>query len=369
MKSEVARLQLATIVESSGDAIIGLSLDGKILTGNAGAQSLYGYTAAEVVGSSIFVIVPSDRTEEVSQCLSKIAAAERVENLETVRLDKNGARINVSVGISVIKDAGGRIIAAASISRDISTLKRTELALRESEQELQRLAVNLLNLQDTERRHLARELHDGTAQNLFAISMNLSRLQRSTVASSEVVTLLDESSQLCDQALQEIRTLSFLLHPPMLDLAGLVSALKWYVEGFSRRSGIQIDMNSIADVGRLPSDVETALFRVVQEGLANIGRHSGSTTAIIKLERQDDHIILQITDHGRGMSKLALSDAEGTVSLGVGIPGMRQRLRQFGGTLEIESNERGTVVTAKVPARSRLSDDTHFVSGRSQASA
>ena len=168
--------------------------------------------------------------------------------------------------------------------------------------------------------------------------------------------------------MEPTRTLSYLLHPPALDQVGLVGALKWYVEGFALRSGIQVDISSMEDVGRLPGDVETALFRVVQESLTSISRHSGSSTAIIKLDRQEDQIVLQITDHGRGMSRIALSDADGSASMGVGIPGMRQRLRQFDGVLNIVSNERGTMVTASVPARSGRIDDSYLVGRRSPAS-
>jgi len=368
-RSEQSRLQLATVVESSEDAIITLDLDGKILTWNTGAELMYGYTAQEVLGRHISIIVPPDHKEVLDQNLERLAKNDRVENFETVRMRKDGTSINVSIGVSFIRDAKGRIIKSASITRDISQLKKAEEALRESEQELQRLTVRLLNLQDTERRRLARELHDVTAQNVFATSLNLSRLERSQLDPAEQRRLLAESRQLCDQALQEIRTLSYLLHPPVLDQAGLVGALKWYVEGFARRSGIEVDISSIKDVGRLDTDVETALFRVVQESLTNTSRHSGSSTAVIKLERQGDQVILQITDHGRGMSKLASSDTEGAASLGVGIPGMRQRLRQFGGILQIASNDRGTVVTASVPSRSAANDDSHLVGRRSQASA
>jgi len=223
---------------------------------------------------------------------------------------------------------------------------------KRNEEELQRLAVRLLNLQEAERRRLARELHDVTAQNLFATTMNLARLQRGVLEPSEAASLLTESRQLCDQALQEIRTLSYVLHPPMLDQAGLVGALKWYVEGFVKRSGIKVEVSSAKDIGRLSRDVETALFRVVQESLTNIRRHSESSSAHIRLEKRYDQIILQITDYGRGMSKPLLIETNDANALGVGIPGMRQRLRQFGGTLQIESNDRGMVVTARVPVKS-----------------
>jgi signal transduction histidine kinase len=307
--------------------------------------------------------------DELSGYLRKLAAAERIEDFESVRLSQHGTRVDVSVGLSYIRDGRGRIIGAASIGRDISKRKRAEQALRESEQELQRLTVSLLNLQDTERRRLARELHDVTAQNVFATSLNLARLQRGHLRPAEAETLLADSRQLCEQALQEIRTLSYLLHPPTLDQTGLFGALRWYVEGFVRRSGINVDISSIHEVGRLPGDIETALFRVVQESLTNISRHSGSTTAAVSLTMEANEVILHVTDHGRGMSKLALADDNGHGALGVGIPGMRQRLRQFGGVLLVDSDERGTVVTARVPVANVSTDADPVVVKRSQANA
>jgi PAS domain S-box-containing protein len=366
LRSEEARFKLSTIVESSEDAIIGVSLKGTILSWNLGAQLMYGYMAAETLGRSISIIVPPDRVEENADYLKKLETGERIENFETVRLAKNGQRIDVSVGTSSIRDTRGRIIAAASIGRDITERKRAEQALRESEQNLQRLAVSLINLQDAERRRLARELHDVTAQNVFAISLNLSLLERGPLKESETESLLSDSKQLCDQALQEIRTLSYVLHPPILDHSGLASALRWYVEGFVRRSGINMDTSAIEEVGRLPNEVEIALFRVVQESLTNVSRHSGSSTARIRLDRREHEVLLKITDHGRGMSKLAFAEMESD-SLGVGIPGMRQRLRQLGGTLQIESSDRGTVVTVRVPASNIVDEDPEFVSKPSEA--
>lgn len=281
LQSEQSRLQLATIVESSEDAILTLDLDAKILTWNAGAELMYGYTATEAQGRHISIIIPPEQMETLDQNLKRLAKNDRVENFETVRIRKDGTRIAVSIGISVIHDARGKVVKSASIARDISRIRNAEQALRESEQELQRLTVSLLHLQDTERRRLAEELHDVTAQNIFATSLNLSRLERTHLDPAETRSLLAESRQLCDQALQEIRTLSYLLHPPALDQVGLVGALKWYVEGFALRSGIQVDISSMEDVGRLPGDVETALFRVVQESLTNISRHSAAVRLLL----------------------------------------------------------------------------------------
>jgi signal transduction histidine kinase len=194
-------------------------------------------------------------------------------------------------------------------------------------------------------------LHDVTAQNLFAISINLARLQEPTPQLSPgFKEALLESQDLCEQSLHEIRTLSYLLHPPMLDQAGLVSALQWYIDGFTRRSGIDVGLVVTQEVGRLPREMETDLFRIVQEGLANVLRHSGSNTATVRLEKHATQLTLQIIDQGRGMPERAVTAVPNRVeSLGVGIAGMRQRLRQLGGRLNINSVGQGTTVTATVP--------------------
>jgi two-component system NarL family sensor kinase len=242
----------------------------------------------------------------------------------------------------------GALIGALLVER--RRHRRTELARhqasKQAQGELEWLTARLLDFQEGERRRLARELHDGTAQNLFALSINLSRLERGPVKPSEVQGVLVECTKLCDEALQEIRTLSYLLHPPMLDQKGLTGAVKSYVDGFTKRSGITVDLRSMSDVGRLPLDVEMALFRIVQESLTNVRRHSGGALAEIRLYKTDDTVVLQIRDFGRGMAKGGPANA---VETGVGIPGMQQRVRQLGGVLKIESNDSGTAVTAKVP--------------------
>jgi signal transduction histidine kinase len=183
----------------------------------------------------------------------------------------------------------------------------------------------------------------------------------------EAQTLVTDSRDLCEQALQEIRTLAYLLHPPMLDLTGLSGALKWYVAGFVQRSGISITLFSGSEIGRLSSDIETALFRIVQESLTNIRRHSGSSSAEIRLEREEDQVLLQIKDHGRGMPKPASVDTSGVESLGVGIAGMRQRIRQLGGILEIDSSDQGMTVNVRVPIPD--GNDLHLVGTNAESDA
>jgi len=224
--------------------------------------------------------------------------------------------------------------------------------LKQAEAQLEQLASRLLRLQDEERRRIARELHDGMGQNLFALTMSLARLQAlASDQAPEFQQLLAESSALAEQSLQDTRTLSYLLHPPLLDEMGLVPALQWYVEGFGARSGIRVALVAGEEIGRLPTDVETALFRVVQESLTNIHRHSGSATAHVRLTRDARRVLLQVQDQGSGITASPRGSVGNLSSLGVGIPGMRQRLRQLGGRLDVRSAGGGTTITATVPVK------------------
>jgi signal transduction histidine kinase len=224
---------------------------------------------------------------------------------------------------------------------DITERKRAEDALH-------RLSTRLLQSQDAERRRIARELHDSTGQNLAALAMHLTRLSESSAdLPSDARQSLSTCLLIADQCSREIRILSYLLHPPMLDELGLASALQWYVDGFGQRSGIQVDLEVSPALGRLPQEVEIALFRVVQECLTNIHRHSGSATATIRLAKQPDRVALEVQDAGRGMM---IADTDGRpTELGVGVMGMRERVQELGGQLSIESGQRGTTVRATLP--------------------
>ena len=221
---------------------------------------------------------------------------------------------------------------------------------KEAERELQELSARLLSAQDEERRRIARELHDVTGQNLTAIGLHLEAIEKSGGIDSDVKKLLSDCRKLCSESQNEIRTLSYLLYPPELDLLGLVGALGRYVEGFEKRTGINVLLDVKQDLTRLTPELETDLFRVVQEGLTNIMRHSGSKTAVIRLEKSDALIILQIEDSGRGLpQQIGAGEQRSGVGFGVGIPGMRERLRQHGGSLEVRSNGHGTTLRGVVP--------------------
>ena len=230
-------------------------------------------------------------------------------------------------------------------------LQRTA-ALGESEQRFRQIAGRLMHTQDDERRRIARMLHETTAQDLAALKMHLARLTRTASHLSDPDRgALAESLSLAEQSMTGIRTLSYLLHPPFLDEAGLLSALRWYAAGFADRSGIRVDLELPDTFERLPLDTETALFRIVQESLTNIHRHAGSETARIRLERDPEGLVLEIEDRGAGIPAAALAHlTNGGGGSGVGIAGMRERIEQLGGRFEITSGARGTTVRARLPA-------------------
>jgi len=219
---------------------------------------------------------------------------------------------------------------------------------KRSEESLRHLSARLLRSQDEERRRLGRELHDSVGQYLAALQMNLDTLSEMVPATNSDVRLkLSESSDLVRQSLAETRTLSYLLHPPLLEDTGLIPTVRWLVEGFAKRSGIDVTMEIPSEIGRLKPDIELMLFRVIQECLTNIHRHSGSKSASIRIEPSGSNLTLEIKDKGKGMSPIILSGAG--LGAGVGIAGMSERLGDLRGTLAISSDTSGTVIRASVP--------------------
>ena len=222
--------------------------------------------------------------------------------------------------------------------------ERTEAALRH-------LSTQLMKSQDDERRRIAREIHDTTVQNLAAAKMQIDQVRNGAISAGALAaTALDEARDLLDQSLSELRTLSYLLHPPLLEELGLAPAVRWYAQGFEQRSGIAISVDTAETMPRLSADTETALFRVIQEGLTNIYRHSGSREARVAIAWHRDRLELEIIDKGRGMpNPTCRSGTRNATSLGVGIPGMRIRIQQIGGRLELRSSANGTALRAVVP--------------------
>ncbi len=221
---------------------------------------------------------------------------------------------------------------------------------------LRELSARLLQLQDDERRRIARELHDSVGQLLAALNMNLSTARSDIERLARTATVLADSETLVQEMSQEVRTISHLLHPPLLDEAGLPSAVRWYVDGFAQRSKIKVDLDLPDDFARQSRECETAIFRVVQECLTNIHRHSGSSTARIRFDCFDGHVLVTIEDKGKGIPTQKQREMSAAGSPGVGIPGMRERLRQLGGDLEIVSKSTGTIVKARLPVEIRPGD-------------
>jgi signal transduction histidine kinase len=222
--------------------------------------------------------------------------------------------------------------------------RTAELERRNSE--IQDLSRRLLRAQDDERRRISRELHDSTGQLLVTLKLNLAALSTSQGAQQKQA-LIEAATAMVDEITRQLRTMSYLLHPPLLDEAGLAPALKWYVEGFCDRSEIEVQLDMPADMERLPRDMELTIFRVVQESLTNVHRHSHSRTAEVKLKTDTDRVFLEITDQGAGF---ATSSRSGTkVPYGIGIRGMKERVQQFGGELQVKSDPSGTSLRALLP--------------------
>ncbi len=377
--AERATSLLASIVGSSDDAIISKNLDGRITSWNNSAERIFGYTADEAIGHQITMLIPPGRLNEEVAILERLQRGERVDHFETVRVTKDGKEPNVSLTISPVKDHEGRVIGASKVARDITERKQVEEELRIREErlrvlagglenqvrvrthqlvqrnteilqqteQLQELSARLQQIQDDERRRIARDLHDSAGQVVRALGMHLASITQHAV-NPEVTRVAQESLEMLRQLSKEIRTVSYLLHPPLLDENGLAGAIQWYIQGLEERSGLKIELIIPKDFRRLPDDLEVAVFRIVQECLTNIHRHSGSQTATIRLLRERECVSLEILDGGKGISAERLVAIQSNRG-GVGIAGIRERARHLKGTMDIESSTNGTKVTVTLP--------------------
>jgi signal transduction histidine kinase len=230
----------------------------------------------------------------------------------------------------------------SAFQEEVSVHRKTEAKLRE-------LSLTVLRIQDEERRRVARDLHDTVGQTLTALKITLSTLENAVARYPQTADFFSELNGLADQALREIRTTSYLLHPPLLDEAGFAAAAAWYVDGFNKRSPTQVRLE-LPDGIRLPGSVEIVLFRVLQESLTNITKHATSAKVDVLLQVQQNVIFLSVRDYGKGISAERLAKMNGSGSdVGVGIAGMRERLKELGGRLEIESDSTGTLLKASIP--------------------
>src|SRR5580693_4917560 len=235
------------------------------------------------------------------------------------------------------------------LENTLSAFREEVRVHQKTEEKLRELSLSVLRIQDEERRRVARDLHDTVGQTLTALKITLSTLENAVARYPQTAGFFTDLHGLADQALREIRTTSYLLHPPLLDESGFAAAAAWYVDGFNKRSPIQVRLQ-LPDSMRLPGSVEIVLFRVLQESLTNITKHAGSATVDVVLELDKNVISLSVRDYGKGISAERLAKMNGSGSdVGVGIAGMRERLKELGGRLEIESDSTGTLLKAFIP--------------------
>jgi len=328
---EGSDLPHSSLVERMQQGAAMLDAQGCIVYCNPSLVRLLGMPRETVTGSILQYYLAED-DQALYQKLLDTAQTGYSEGEMRLRL-ADGSVISASFSFSVLtrdKSATGVLI--------------TDLTSQKQQMDF---ASRLQTMQDEERRRIARELHDSVGQLLAAIGMNISVVQaQAHKLDARAAGAVADNVALVEQVSREIRTISHLLHPPLLDIAGLASALRWYVDGFSQRSNIKVNVEIPADLGRLPAEMEIAVFRIVQECLTNIHRHSGSESAAIRLFQEGDRLIVQVQDNGKGIPEEKQRQLIDLDRGGVGFAGMRERLRRLGGTLQIESKENGTVVSA-----------------------
>jgi PAS domain S-box-containing protein len=359
-----ARKLFETFMENSPVLSYLKDEDGRYVYSNAANRT---GASLDGIGKTDFDIFPTEiarqKQEHDLTVLRENKAHEFIENT----IEADGEHTWLTVKFPVIDTEGRRLLAGKAI--DITERKRAEDAIANARDELERLveertaaarqlSARLLQMQDEERRRLARELHDSAGQMVAALLMNLDQIR---ATDNERSRLLADNDAILQNLSKELRTMSHLLHPPLLDEVGLSSALQWYVDGFAKRSGIATALELAADFGRVNSDLEIAIFRVVQECLTNVHRHSGSSKAVIRLGRSNGAIFLEIQDEGKGIAPEKKSLLLGSGPLGVGLRGMRERVLQLGGALEIESKDTGTTVRAMFPVAQSISVSTREI--------
>ncbi|HET9400015.1 MAG TPA: ATP-binding protein [Candidatus Acidoferrales bacterium] len=235
------------------------------------------------------------------------------------------------------------------LSDQVRLARESEKALEASANSYKLLSAKVLDLQDRERRRVARELHDSVGQYLAVLRMNLGRLGGDEVSDPQRSKLHADTIELAEHAVTEVRTISYLLHPPMLEDIGLEEAVRWYANGFAKRSALEVELDVKDADSRLPRELELALFRTLQESLTNVHRHAKASKVAIRLERNESNVVLTVKDDGVGLSTDSLSRFRAGLAGGVGLAGMRERIMELGGTFQVESTSRGTLLRASVP--------------------
>jgi PAS domain S-box-containing protein len=346
------------LVEGVPDyALYLINPEGHIVTWNSGAERIKGYKSEEIIGKDFSTFFTKEDIEAGKpQAILERAAKEGRAEHEGWRIRKDGSKFWVSAVVTALHDKTGNLIGFSKITRDITERMEQREALKKSEEALRTLSVNLLRTQDEERRRIGREMHDSLGQYLSALKMKLGTFKHSRPnLTAEDNQELTQWSDLLEECVKEVRTISYLLYPPMLEEMGLKSAIAWYLDGFKQRSGIETTFEAPSDYSRLSKDIELALFRVVQEGLNNVHKHSGSKRVNIQLSRGDGTVAVAIRDYGKGLP-LAILEQSGNgriTSAGVGLRGMYERVEQLGGELKVSPADPGVILEATVPVHER----------------
>src|SRR5580704_3146464 len=324
--------------------LLALDMEGRITLINRKGCSTLGWEEHELMGCDWFDFCLPARIRDALRTSFHNLIGGDLSYVENPVLTKSGEERMIGWRNTLLRDDRGQVIGTLSSGEDITERKRAE-------QELRRLSGQLLRLQDEERRRIARDLHDSTGQDLVALATTLSQIHASIPSSSRKLRKLASQCQaLADQCIRDVRTLSYLLHPPMLDEAGLEDAIRHYAGGFTERTGIEVELEISARLGRMKPRVQLALFRLVQESLTNIQRHSGSPQAKIRVQRDPGEFTLEISDIGGGISGgVRRRNGKMPFGLGVGIPSMHERVALIGGQLDIESSSSGTTVRVTIP--------------------
>lgn len=352
-KLDDATRRLGAIVESSSDAILSVTPDGIVTSWNAGAERMFGYTAAEMLGRSVLTLIPPDFRDDAARLQAAVQRGESIRTDDAVRLTKDGRSIDVSVTLSPLRNAAGLFMGVSKIVRDISDQKRAQALLQQAREaletkvqertaelsnanhSLQKLSSRLMQVQEEERSRLARDLHDEVGQLLTALKIDLQDIQHGGEARVHSDSLKD-SLELVDRLLTQVRTLALDLRPSILDDLGLVPALRWLANRQAERNGWHLNFSADGTTKRLPVAIEVACFRVTQEGLTNVSKYAKAKMIDLVLRRNDQVVTLLVQDDGVGFDvMLQRQRARGGKT--IGLLGMEERVRLAGGVLEIAS--------------------------------
>jgi PAS domain S-box-containing protein len=347
---EAERAKLAAIVDSSDDAIIGNDLNDIIITWNAAAERLFGYRSAEVVGQPINFVIPPDLQPEELIILDRLRHDEPLDHFETVRVARDGRRIPISVTLSPIRDAAGAIIGASTIARDITDRKQAEAKRAEQDRELLVLSRRLVWAQETERRNIARELHDEIGQSLTVTELLLQALL-ALPGNQAMVSRLRESLQVVERVQEQVHDLSLNLRPSMLDDLGLEATLRWCANRQAALVGLQFEVRVDPLEHRLDPVIETECFRVAQEALNNVVKHAKAHTVIVELTRNDEQLHLSVRDDGIGFDVASVRE-QAVRGISLGLLSMEERSARAGGGLRYHAIPgQGTEVHAWFPLK------------------